>query len=127
MRAMIVLAGVLIAMPALASDGTYRGSSEVIRVISGIGCQTDTWEFRVTGSHVKAARISTGLRGGLAAVTRMEGEIQPDGAIQMSASTPAAEIPLNVGLTGKFTNGSFDGITRTDLCEYRTTAVKTSR
>jgi hypothetical protein len=56
----------------------------------------------------------------------MEGKIQADGTVSMSGSTPYAPVPTAVHIDGKFTNGSFEGVTKTTYCEYRTTATKTS-
>ena len=125
MRGPILLAGLLIATPALASDGTYRGSSELAGGPSGYWCAGETWELNVTGTRVKASRMgqSHGSQKGLTRFVLMEGNIQGDGSIAMSGYSIGAG---NVELVGKFTNGSFEGISRTKNCEYRTTATKSS-
>jgi hypothetical protein len=126
MRALIVLIGLLIATPALASDGTYRGSSS--EVISGTwhACLGETWEFNVAGHHVKASRVAVSDGGPGRFWVRMEGEIQADGSVAMSGSTPYGADAGEVRLTGKFIDGSFEGITQTAHCAFRITATKTS-
>jgi hypothetical protein len=126
MRHVIILAGLLIATPAIAENGTYRGGTDLSTVYSPSGfsgCLGSIWQFTLDGGHVEAQMIPVG-NGGLRHRVSFAGDMQADGSLKMSA-------PLTLGtgigmiyVDGKFTDSAFEGVTYSSYCHARLTATK---
>jgi hypothetical protein len=121
MRHAIILAGLLIATPAIAEDGTYQGGTDLKTVYAP--CWGSAWTFTVDGDRVKAEMIpaSTGKHS-----VSFVGEIQVDGWLKMSSPTSFGNRRGTVYVEGKFTDGSFEGVTYSNDCHARLMATKSS-
>jgi hypothetical protein len=121
MRYAIILAGLMIATPAIAGNGTYKGGTDLQTVYAP--CWGSAWTFTVDGDRVEAVMIpaSTGKHS-----VSFVGEIQVDGWLKMSSRTPFGNGLGTVCVEGKFTDGSFEGVTYSNECHARLMATKSA-
>src|SRR5277367_2862457 len=83
MRAVLVLAGILLALPAYAADGRYSGRGAHVAGGDAV-CMEPDWQVILDGKQAKGIVIQT--RGHGLGIGRAQGEVGSDGAVHMAFS-----------------------------------------
>src|SRR5438270_13416509 len=105
----IVAAAMLMAAPAVASDGTYWGRGEFVDG-NGNSCRGMEYKLTVSGSQVTGKL--TPATGSAAAIRDVSGTLQPDGTLNLSyvAGYGSASGMVNIQL--KLEGDTFTGISQ---------------